>query len=281
MSFMNKNDLKETLATHKIGKLQMNIYESQYGVPYHWHDEYEFICVTNGMLECIVNGVHYKISKGQAILIRGGELHSVNSDFNTSFFAVVFHPYTIFGTECRDFFSKKIKFLRIFNSSNHSEKTVIENLEILHFSFLQKKYAFELKLKALIINIFSIIFENHLYSEKELKTTVNQDNFASIIEYIHSAYNKKITLNDICNYANYSRSHIINLFKTNTGKTPFEYINFYKIYKAKELLTSSSKSILEVCFECGFENLSYFIRLFKQSTGMSPLQYRKNQQNYN
>ena len=278
---MNKNDLKETLATHKIGTLQMNIYESQYGVPYHWHDEYEFICVTNGKLECIVNGEHYEISKGQAILISGGELHSVNSDLNTSFFAVVFHPYTICGTECRDFFSKKIRFLRIFDTSNLSQKSVIENLEKLHSSFLQKKYAFELKLKALIIDIFSIIFENHLYSEKDLKTNINSDNFASIIEYIHSEYNKKITLNDICNHASYSRSHIINLFKTNTGKTPFEYINFYRIYKAKELLLGSSKSVLDICFECGFENLSYFIRLFKQNTSLSPLQYRKNQQNYN
>lgn len=275
---MNKKDLKETLATHRIGNLQMNIYESQYGVPYHWHDEYEFICVTKGTLECIVNGNQYKISKGQAILISGGELHSVNSDYKTTFFAVVFHPYTICGTECGDFFSKKINFFRMFDVSNPSEKKVIKKLEKIHVYFLEKKYAFELKLKALIIDIFSVIFEDHLYNKIDSEKDLNSDGFERIIEYIHAEFNKKITLNDICSRANYSRSHVINLFKTNTGKTPFEYINFYRIYKAKALLLSSSKSVSEVCYECGFENLSYFIRMFKTSTGMSPLQYRKSQQ---
>ena len=107
---MNKTSLKETYANHKIGKLQMNVYEPDYDVPYHWHDEYEFLYVTDGEYECIINGQCIEVKKGQAILINAGELHTVNSKTDGQFFALVFHPYMIFGTEFNEFFSKKISY---------------------------------------------------------------------------------------------------------------------------------------------------------------------------
>ena len=60
-----------------------------------------------------------------------------------------------------------------------------------------------------------------------------------------------------------------------TQKTPFDYINIYRINAACELLSSGEATITEVAYSCGFNDLSYFIRLFKKHKGLSPKAYIK------
>lgn len=273
---MNKTSLKETYVQHKIGKLQMNIYESSNDVPYHWHDEYEFLYITNGECECIVNGKSIIVKKGQAILIRGGELHTVNKNTSGQFFAVIFHPYIIVGTEFNNFFSKKISYNRIFEETSSSGKQITKLLNLIYSCFHNQFYGFELTLKALIIEIFAIIYEHHLYSSNKNKDTNDFDRFADIMEYIHDNFSNKLSLDHVANYAHFSKSYLIRLLKKNTGKTFSTYLNSYRIYRAIDMLENTDKNILEISEECGFGNVAYFIKVFKQNTGITPLKYRKN-----
>ena len=83
------------------------------------------------------------------------------------------------------------------------------------------------------------------------------------------------SLDDICNEFNYSRNHIINLFKKEYGMTPFEYINETKIKRAMYLLEVTSDSVGDIAEESGFESYSHFYRLFLRRNGVSPCQWRK------
>lgn len=98
--------------------------------------------------------------------------------------------------------------------------------------------------------------------------------FERILEYVHEHWNEKLSLNNIAEYSNFSKSYIIALFKKNTGKTPIDYINSYKIYRAKQMLKNSDKTILEICMDCGYDNLGYFMRVFKRHTMTTPYKYR-------
>ena len=275
---MNKNSLKEIHVSHKTGNLQMNIYHPHLHVPYHWHDEWEFLTVTQGDCECVVNGKSIRVKKGQSILIHGGELHTMYSGDNGQFFAVVFHPYLIFGTELKHLSTKEVSYNRIYDESKQNEAQIITLLNEIHSAFSQRQFGFELTLKSSLTRILAVIYENNLYTIKDSKKIHGIDAFADIIEYVHQNFAEKILLDDMAQNLNFSKSYIIRLFKKNTGKTFSTYLNNYRIYKALELLEENDKSILEISESCGFENLSYFIRLFKQSTGMTPLQYRKSQQ---
>ncbi|QMW76077.1 MULTISPECIES: helix-turn-helix domain-containing protein [Thomasclavelia] len=50
-----------------------------------------------------------------------------------------------------------------------------------------------------------------------------------------------------------------------------------KIDKAIELLLSTELSILNIAFECGFNNIEYFDKIFKKTMGLTPLRYRQTQ----
>ena len=56
--------------------------------------------------------------------------------------------------------------------------------------------------------------------------------------------------------------------------SPMEYLTTLRLAKARELLMSTQKSILEIAVETGFGNSSYFGKLFKQQHHMTPKQYR-------
>ena len=59
------------------------------------------------------------------------------------------------------------------------------------------------------------------------------------------------------------------------GCTFTEYLNGYRLSSACTLLSTTDKPVLEISYETGFTNLSYFNRLFKKKYGISPRIYRK------
>ena len=65
------------------------------------------------------------------------------------------------------------------------------------------------------------------------------------------------------------------LFKKAIGHSPIEYLNEYRIRQAKRLLEKTDLQVMEVCLECGFNNLGNFLQEFRKHTGTTPLQYRK------
>ena len=63
-------------------------------------------------------------------------------------------------------------------------------------------------------------------------------------------------------------------FKSHTGRTLSEYIIDAKLGLAGRLLVDSSKTISEICYDCGFNNLSNFNRIFKAKRGCTPREFR-------
>lgn len=64
-------------------------------------------------------------------------------------------------------------------------------------------------------------------------------------------------------------------FKIATGSTLIEYLQNLRIEKAKHQLEATEKSVENICFEVGYEDVSFFRRLFKRLTGITPSQYRR------
>lgn len=79
------------------------------------------------------------------------------------------------------------------------------------------------------------------------------------------------TVNEIAHHLNMSPSNLIASFKKQTGMTPKEYQKHIRLKQSLNALTYQSVS--EVCYELGFENVSYFIKLFKETYGITPKQY--------
>ena len=82
------------------------------------------------------------------------------------------------------------------------------------------------------------------------------------------------SVGDLANRLNISSRYLTDLLKIETGKTAIELIHIALIAEAKDRLRKKDKSISEIAYDLGFENMSYFSRLFKKQTGMLPTSYK-------
>jgi len=94
--------------------------------------------------------------------------------------------------------------------------------------------------------------------------------------YIMKNYNKKITLEEICEEVYLTQSYFSYLFKKVTGGTYIDFVQNKRIHEAKKLLKDSKIKIYEVGERIGYNDYKYFAVQFKKITGVSPGEYRSN-----
>ncbi|CAM4331067.1 response regulator transcription factor [Paenibacillus tarimensis] len=105
-----------------------------------------------------------------------------------------------------------------------------------------------------------------------------QDNVVQrAIRYIETHYHESCSLQSAAAYVHVTPNYLSNLFKKETGTGFTNYVNTYRVEKAKALLAGSRLRMTEIAGRTGFDNASYFTAVFKQLTGRSPSEYRKEQ----
>ena len=97
---------------------------------------------------------------------------------------------------------------------------------------------------------------------------------SKVKDYINQNYTKKLTLDLLAQIVGMSPVAFSRFFKLRTGKTLSEYIIDIRLGYASRMLVDSNKTISEICFECGFNNLSNFNRIFKKKKNMTPKFFR-------
>jgi AraC-like DNA-binding protein len=128
-----------------------------------------------------------------------------------------------------------------------------------------------------IFQILSITKEYQLLASPNFTSTFQAEKSNSmkkVIKYIMQNFQKKIQMKDVLEIINMSSTSFSVLFKKTYGMTFSEYILKVRIGYACSLLTDNNKSISQVSFDAGFDNLSNFNRLFKKAKSLTPKEYR-------
>lgn len=102
-----------------------------------------------------------------------------------------------------------------------------------------------------------------------------QQRLEKIDTYISCNFCREVAVDDIARYVGMNKSAFCVFFKKATGKTFVTYLNEYKITLACKMLEDEDKTIKEVCYSCGFNDVAYFNRIFKRFKSVAPRTYRK------
>ena len=98
-------------------------------------------------------------------------------------------------------------------------------------------------------------------------------------EYISKNYQNRIRIEDLANLIGMTNSSFCHFFKKRTNKSFVDYLNEVRIGHASVQLIETTKTISEVCYNCGFNNVSNFNRIFRDKKNFTPSEFRKyNQQ---
>jgi AraC-like DNA-binding protein len=97
-----------------------------------------------------------------------------------------------------------------------------------------------------------------------------------VFEYSITNFKESIDLATVANLIFMSKPAFCRFFKKSTGKTYFDFLKELRIGYACKLLQENNMSIIQICYECGYESISNFNRQFKEMLETTPLHYRKN-----
>uniref|UniRef100_UPI0013E3E6A9 helix-turn-helix transcriptional regulator n=1 Tax=Paenibacillus koleovorans TaxID=121608 RepID=UPI0013E3E6A9 len=96
-----------------------------------------------------------------------------------------------------------------------------------------------------------------------------------IVQYINeNGLNYEFQISSLADQFSMSVQYLRSIFKTHTGQTLSEYVNYLKIEKAKELLITTNDSLAVIVQKIGKVDVTNFSRVFKKETGLTPGAYR-------
>jgi AraC-like DNA-binding protein len=132
-----------------------------------------------------------------------------------------------------------------------------------------------------LFNIFGLLSKNNdfeILASPSFTASFKADKnlpMKRAIQYIVQHFHEKIHIKSVLDIANMSNTAFSVMFKKTYNMTFSEYVLKVRIGYACSLLTDNNKSISQVSFEAGFENLSNFNRLFKKIKNSTPKEFRK------
>ena len=136
-----------------------------------------------------------------------------------------------------------------------------------------------------VIQFLTILYElskcsgaRPLASSSFAKIAVEDDSrrILKVKNFISKNFMDEIRLAQLADIAGMSPSAFSRFFKLHTGRNLTDYIIDMRLGAASRMLVDTSRSISEICFCCGFNNLSNFNRIFKKKKGCSPSEFREN-----
>jgi len=253
--------------------------------PFHLHDEFELIFILKS---------HGKLFVGNSITnFTDGDLY---------FFAPGL-PHCFFNTRGYDKENEAahaivIQFRKNFLGSTFFEKTEVSNLKRLmkmaesgiqfinpDKSLLERIHSLNQKkgierLSDLLLLLNDISSRNSfklLSAENTLKLSGLNDSkiINNVYKYVAENFQRKISFDTAASVANMQRSAFCRYFKRKTKKKFSQFVNEIRIMHSCKLLAETDKTIIEVAFECGYENTSYFNRQFRIYCNNSPRAFRE------
>ena len=246
----------------------------------HWHPDYEFLLVKDGILDFDVNGKILHIKPNQGLFVNSERMHFGYSEEKKEvlFELVIISPKMIRNTINSNILD------RLSNTSNADYLIFHSNMliwSLLKRIFLvdqkhEKDYQLELQSEIclLVKELSSLCTERSEQEPKELSLV------KKMIHFIQEHYTDKISVADIAASAMINRNQCFQLFQKTMQISPQQYLEQYRISKSIDMIREKD-NIAEIAQACGFCSQSYYTKVFKEYYRMTPLQFKKKQEEKN
>ena len=104
---------------------------------------------------------------------------------------------------------------------------------------------------------------------------VSDERLGQVYDYVMNHFQEKISIEEVADLVSMNKASFCRYFKRITQKTFTDFLNDIRIGFACKMLLENQMSILEVCYHCGYNNVSHFNRQFRKKMKLSPSSYQK------
>lgn len=259
--------------------LSVSYTETPGGLSKHYHDCHQILYICSGTVRATVGGETCLVGSGNLLILGRFEEHAIEV------LSEEYRRYTlrISPENTRDRKENDLLASVLTNRTKNFHHAVDVGdarpaFDAL-FAEMTAEYAaqaplaadmLELWLNRLLILLYRLA--PHLFTGESGRNTAV---IRAIQRRLEEDFAVEYTLASLAAEYHLSPSHLSHLFKQLTGFAPMEYLTARRLSAAKNLLSTTEKSVKEIVYRCGFSDESNFCRLFKSRIGLTPLDFRK------
>ena len=258
---------------------RVDVSHPRYEMPFHWHMECELLLVRKGSLALSVDGEVFHGKPGDCFFLPSGAIHGGKPELCV-YHCIVFDMDRFLQDRavCRRKFAATLgseAHIFTFHPAGSSTARLIDSL----FSSMEgEKPGYEFVTTGLLWQFIGTVLEERLYApvSDEARLDVQRaEQLKNVLRRIRRDYASPLTLDELASEAGMNPRYFCRVFRQTTGRTPIDYLNYYRIECAAELLCVTGESVTDVALSCGFNDPGYFARLFRRHKGISAAAYRR------
>ncbi|MBQ0000698.1 MAG: helix-turn-helix transcriptional regulator [Clostridiales bacterium] len=264
-----------------------NTYDAPCVVSYHWHKETEIIYVEAGEVIITIDGSASVGTEGEIFFVNPSQLHQVMIEEEGSrYFSLVFDMDWLdfkisdyVQTTILDPLKKDLGFPLNVTSAFSCHEALVRELRSLRQIYEMHPDNYQLMIKLNLYRIILLMDANKLLvpgtSHVAMGHSTSAIRIQEMMDYITHHYQEHITLEQAAEIMHMSPKYFSSFFSKTFLISFAQFLNNYRIDQACILLKTTDMPVLEISFEVGFENISYFTKKFKELKGLTPKEYRK------
>lgn len=256
--------------------------------PMHRHQEFELNFVENCRGNRRIVGDSIELTEDYDLVLMGSHLEHTWEQGECQSDGI--HEITVHFS--RDFFSDTL----LMKTSMASIATLLKNAEmgvcfslktIMHVyndieELAKMQPGFQSVMKFLdLIHKLSLSTDYRVLSSgafSHADVAVDSRRVQKVKDFIDHNFRDEIRLQTLADLANMTPTAFSRFFKLRTSRNISDYIIDVRLGHATRLLADSTMAVVEICYHCGFNNISNFNRVFRKRKGCTPTEFRANYQ---
>lgn len=260
-------------------------------IPWHWHDEFEFIWVKSGSLIIGTSDGSFDLHPDECAFLNCGILHMLKTlpDQDCDFFCVRFLGKLLFSDLSSTIATQylqpmllapELRYIHL-TANNPLKTRMIQLMKQTIQIYYTNQPGSELMILSKLFALWSELIEymQQYPTPTHLSNLMisDYDRVNTAIHYIAEHFAEQITLDDIADSIHLSKSECCRCFKRSISLSPIEFLIQYRVMESiRKMQTKEAvaKSISQLSASVGFNNASYFNKQFKRFTNCTPLEYR-------
>lgn len=243
----------------------------------HNHEFYEIMIIDKGTPVHVVSGEKSRLKTNTIMLIRPGDVHEFLKDSNFYFANLAFDEKTAdeLFSYLTDYFPKD----RLLNSdkppfvilSENEKAKIMNTISMINTIPAENTEEIRFRFKVLIFDVFvKYFFAQQNNEQKQMPEWLEY-----MVEKMKEKDNFTVGTEAMISISSKTREHIARSMKKYCNCTISEFLDEIRLTYAANMLINSNLSVTDICYDCGYENLSWFYKKFNEKYGCSPRKYRK------
>ncbi len=248
----------------------------------------EILHIIKGSYLFEINLEEHLLQQGDLCFLNSEDLHQITGQTQCAMHDVlIFNPRILdfsYPDELEEqvispFLHRKLNFPHILRTNDERYCEILPLIQRLMELSIQESSDWYVRCKLHLLKLLQVMYQKQLLlpADTSLSSADKQkiDRYKAIISYMEQHFAEPVTLQELADLIPCNSQYLCRFFREITGTSPIQFLISLRTEHACVLLKDTTKSILEISLECGFDNVSYFIRKFRELKGCTPREYRK------